>query len=495
MVFLFNIPAVLAARWLHISQIAAYRILVVAILALSLALSQNSLRLLCGGSGAPSRALVNFLLVFALFAVPGEAFGQREHVMFALVLPYLLSACTLAAGIPSARNVAIIGVFAGWGIALKPYFVVVWAAIELWLLVKRPPGRFFRIESLAVGATIVAYVVGVWLVTPEYFRLLQLLGTAYSRYMSVSPLATLVIGEGSAIPLSALLAFVAFKRAGVGEPLSEGLAIGTGSMVVAAALQRKGWWYHFYPSVAASLLLLGTLLMRLRSARPAPITRVFAAVSGAAVLFVLGSSLARIAKVIIDPYDESITRYPAYRELETLVSQRAAGQPVMFWSFNIYSGFPLVPSAGAQWGSRFPHMWLVPALYWNQMLENRPVRFRPWAERPEAERFLDSAMVTDLQSHPPTLLIELAPSRDTSATALARLDLRSYFAMDPRIAGMLRSYRLLRRVGIHDVYQRITSAERLRAPAPSPDISSDAPEGQQKGKDHENITGPPLEQQ
>jgi hypothetical protein len=494
MVFVIDMPAVLVARWLHVSDVAAYRTFVVAILIISLALSQSSLRLLCG-AGGPSRALVNFLLVLALFAVPGEAFGQREHVMLALAVPYVLSASTWAAGLRPSRNAVLIGVLAGVGFALKPYFVVLWGAVELWLLVKRPPGRFFKTESLAVGATIVAYVIAVWLVTPEYFRLLRLLGTAYSRYMSVSPLTTLAIGEGSAVSLAALLVFVAFKRVGLGEPLSEGLAIGTASLLVAAALQRKGWWYHFYPSVATSLVLLGILLVRVSAARPTLVTRVFTYVSLAAVLFVVGSSLSRIVKVLADPYAESVTRFPSYRELEELVAQRAAGQPVMIWSFNIHSGFPLVPSAGAKWGSRFPSMWLVPALYWDDMLEKRAARFRPLQQRPAAERFLDSAMVEDLQAHPPALLIVLAPSRDTSATGFARLDLRSYFAMDPRIAGMLRCYRPVRRVGVHDVYERISSAGRLRAPSPSLDISGDSPERQQHCNDHENIAGPPLEQQ
>jgi hypothetical protein len=454
MVFVIDMPAVLLARWLHLSDISVYRIFVFGILILSLGLSQASLRAVCGGSNAPSRALVNLLLVFAFFAVPGEAFGQREHVMLALVIPYLLAACAWAAKQGPTRNPVIIGVLAGVGFALKPYFVALWAVVELWLLVKRPPGRFFRTESLAVGGTIAAYVIGVWLVTPEYFRLLQLLGTAYSRYMSVSPLTTVVIGEGSAVCLAALLAFAAFKMAGLSEPLSEGLAVGTAALLVAAALQRKGWWYHFYPGVATSLVLLGILLARAWAARPALVTRVFTYVSAATVLFVVGSSLTRVVKVIVDPYAESITRFPAYRELEALVAERAAGQTVMIWSFNIHSGFPLVPAVGAKWGSRFPSMWLVPALYWDDMLEKRTARFRPVQERPEAERFLDSAMVRDLETHTPRLLIVLAPSQDTSATGFARLDLRSYFAMDQRIAGMLRCYQLVRRVGVHDVYQR-----------------------------------------
>jgi hypothetical protein len=494
MVFVVDLPAVLVARWLHLPDIAVYRIFVLAILVTCLGLSQSSLRILCDGGGAPSRGWINPLLVFSLFAVPGEAFGQREHLMLALSLPYLLSACAWALTQRPSKHPLLIGLLAGLGFALKPYFVVLWAGVELWLVLKRPPGRFLKPESVAIGATIVVYVIAVWGITPEYFELVRLLGSAYSRYMSVSPLNTVVIGEGSAICLTALLAFLAFRKARPTGPMAEGLAVGTAALLVAAALQRKGWWYHFYPSVATSLVMLG-ILLRGWPARRSVVTQVFIYVSAVTMLFVVGSSLSYLLRVMINPYAESVTRFPAYRELEKLVAQRAAGRSVMVWSFNIHSGFPLVPAVGARWASRFPSMWLVPALYWDLMLEREPVRFRPLEDRPVAERFVDTAMVEDLRRRPPTLLIVLAPSEDTSATAFARLDLRSYFAMDPRIAAMLKCYRLVRRVGVHDVYQRIPSTDRLRAPAPGPDISGEAPDGQQHCDDHENITGPPLEQQ
>jgi hypothetical protein len=468
LVFAMDVPAVLVSRWLHIPDILAYRGFVVGIAAISLALSQGSLRTLCAGSPAPTRGLLNFLLVLALFAVPGEAFGQREHLMFALVLPYLLSSCVVAAGHKSTGNALLVGFLAGLGLALKPYFVVFWAAVELWLMVKRPPAPFLRRESLSLGATLLGYVTAVWLVTPEYLQLLRLLGSAYARYMSVSPFATVGIEKRSAVVLISLLAFVAFRTVHAGDPLTSGLAVGSASLLVAAALQRKGWWYQFYPSVGMALVLLGVMLARSLATSLAPVARLFRYVSLATVIFVVGTSFSRMAKVIADPRSEEITGYPGYEELEALIARRAKGRPVMIWSFNIQSGFPLVPAAGGVWGSRFPSMWLVPALYWDQMMEHRAPRFRERSNQTDAERFIRSAMAEDLRTRPPALLIVLIPSRDTSATGFDRLDLRSYFAMDPEIAQVLKCFAFVRRIGVHEVFEPSSESD-CRAPDSDPE--------------------------
>jgi hypothetical protein len=129
----------------------------------------------------------------------------------------------------------------------------------------------------------------------------------------------------------------------------------------------------------------------------------------------------------------------------------------MIWSFNIRSAFPLVTLSGAKWGSRFPSMWLVPAFYWDEMSRRGSVTFRRPPERSDAERFLDSAMVSDMRSHPPELLLILKPSRNDSASAFQRLDFRSYFSMDARLAQMLTCYRYLDLIGVHEVYQRSTA--------------------------------------
>ncbi len=64
--------------------------------------------------------------------LPGQDFGEREHLLLALVVPYLLLAAARASGreIPAAAAV-LIGLLAGAAFALKPHFVLLWLAIEV----------------------------------------------------------------------------------------------------------------------------------------------------------------------------------------------------------------------------------------------------------------------------------------------------------------------------------------------------------------------------
>lgn len=456
LIFWLNLSPVLIANALHLPDVLVYRLSVVALLLGTLALSQDSLKRITEDQKQPSRAWLNVLLVFDLFALPGEAFGEREHLMFALILPYLLAIGAQAGSLQPIRRAWLIGLLAGIGLSLKPYFLLLLVALEAWLWVRAPKTRRLRPEFLAAAVTIAAYGLLVYFLTPEYFEIVRPLGALYRRYLSMPILDTLIVGIGSGVPLIALLAYSALRQSGGKTAFSELLAVGATASLVVAIIQQKGWWYHFYPSDAISVVLLGVLLARASRVTTSLSRQVYALGAAGALIFVTLSALGRCLTVALHPMDQKFIRYPEFFQLQRLVRERAAGRTVMVWSFNNRSAFPLVPSAGAKWGSSFPHLWLVPASYWESMEKQGPIRFRPLAERTWAERFLDSVMVSDMQRRPPELLLILRPSQDTTAIAFRRLDFRAYFAEDPRIARMLNCYRYIDRIGVHDVYQRST---------------------------------------
>jgi hypothetical protein len=454
LIFWLNLPPVLVARALHLPDIVVYRLFVLLILMGVLALSQESLRRISDDARGPARAWINALLVFALFALPGEAFGQREHLMVALVLPYIFGIVAQASCPRPIRRGWIVGLLAGIGFSLKPHFLILWVALEIWLRRKVPTTRLLRTDLLATALTVAAYGLAVCFLTPEYLTVVRLLGAAYGQYMSMSVVRTLLLGDGAAIPLFTLLAYAALYRRAGNSVLAQGLVLALASLLVAGTLQQKGWWYHFYPSSAIAIVLLGVLVIRTRAETTALTSRVYVLSATAALVFLLVSSLGRAVSVALHPSAEDVTQYPSFHELLDLVRQRASGRTIMIWSFNIRSAFPLVTLSGAKWGSRFPSMWLVPASYWDAMSRRGAPTFRRPAERTAAERLLDSAMVTDMQSHPPELLLILSPSQDSAGNGFRRLDFRSYFAMEPRIAQMLTCYRYVERIGVHEVYQR-----------------------------------------
>ena len=147
---LYALP-VAASRALGVSEIAALRIFVIGLAAGSLGLCQLAAsRLLRAAS--PPRCVRAWLVTVAIVLLPlvGYDFGQREHLITLLLLPYLVGAAARAHAADPPRSVAIwIGAAAGLAIGMKPQFAlvvlaaegVVWHARRRWRAVARPRAR------------------------------------------------------------------------------------------------------------------------------------------------------------------------------------------------------------------------------------------------------------------------------------------------------------------------------------------------------------------
>ena len=120
-------------------------------------------------------ASVGWVVAFVLVATlaPGFSFGQREHACILFGMPYLAAAVLrLQGGQIHGKSIAIcIGLLAGIGFALKPYFLAIPALVELLLLVRLGwRSLFVRVESLVLGLTVLVYIVAVALIIPDYLK-------------------------------------------------------------------------------------------------------------------------------------------------------------------------------------------------------------------------------------------------------------------------------------------------------------------------------------
>src|SRR5690242_1343332 len=152
-----NIPIVALAHLVGASSIVVFRIVVLALIAGSLALSVRIIGPLHGADGA-DWVIMLLAACFALVAFPGYDFGQREHLLLILALPYVLLTVARARGrVPTAALAIGVGIAAGVGLAIKPFFLTLWIGLiaYAWATEKRLPWR--RPEVLASGAVIVLY--------------------------------------------------------------------------------------------------------------------------------------------------------------------------------------------------------------------------------------------------------------------------------------------------------------------------------------------------
>ncbi|HEX9200808.1 MAG TPA: hypothetical protein VF865_14690, partial [Acidobacteriaceae bacterium] len=131
-----------AARILHLPQSLVFKLFV---LATGAATAFTSLHLLRRFPSPPAKTrlwALAFAFVCVFGAIPARDFGQRDHLLAVLFLPYVLATALDAETSPAPSRLRLwmliaIVIVAGVGISLKPHHLLVPAAIEAALLLKR----------------------------------------------------------------------------------------------------------------------------------------------------------------------------------------------------------------------------------------------------------------------------------------------------------------------------------------------------------------------
>jgi hypothetical protein len=441
---------------------------------------------------------------FALLLLPRLDWGEREHLSLALTLPYILLGIARARGRTVPRGgAALAGIAAGVGIALKPYFVLVWVGRE-WAarrstrlraaarqaspggdarenVIARPEGPKqsgrWRVdpETIAVPLFCVAYLISVVIIHPEYFSLLRELGAAYQKFLRNSVLITLFLGDGSAIVLGALIVAVALRLM---PKHAAGWRVLIGSLLgyfLAAIIQAKGWRYHFYPALGLVMLLFAAMAWDAWQHRQDNrLMRLFTAIPAAALATAVIVSAALAVWQIAQPLNPRYDPDPSVGQLIPLLRERAGGQPVFVISPNMASGFPLTNYAGTTWPSRLSNMWPAAVAYDSATREPGPVQFNELDAMGPIERFGLATTVHDFSTSRPAMVLSLI-AVDRPGWGMQRLDLLRWLQRDPDFSAAWVAYDSLGRVGNYTIWARRGTASdisRLLPVARAPQGSS-----------------------
>ena len=465
-----NLPVVVLARATGLSEFLLYRLCSALFVGLLLLYSGRlALRYVLPAEAARARYLV-LLLCFALFALPRFDFGQREHFVLALLVPYLL----LVAGECGGRRAppgeaVIVGVMAGAAVGLKPHFALVWAVLEVFRRAHCAPTERWRPtpEIAGVLGFLVVYGAAVLWLTPDYLTVAFLLGPAYVQYMREPFIALLARGPGVPLLVFVLLALLALRRSMRTPLLGALLAWTMIACFLAAAAQGKNFRYHFYPALAFAFVLLGLVAADAPAAARRLSERIYGRASQALlatiVVVVLGWALLEVAGG-----DAAERRQRAeLAELARAVRAGAGGRAVGVLSYTMESSFPLVNYAGVELASRFPCMWPLAVSYWDPIETGGPLRYHAVGEMTPVERYFLNAVREDLTAAQPRLLLVLRPARDAAINGQRRLHYVQYLGRDPELAALLAQYRLAGRQGEYLLYERREAGAAGIDPPPS----------------------------
>jgi hypothetical protein len=399
-----------------------------------------------------AEALLPPVILFVLAVLPNDMFGQREHIMLIAGMPYLLLAGVRAEEGSAGFALRLgIGLAAGIGFGMKPFFLFIPLFVELYLLTLRGWRRTFTdIVPWMIGGLVLVHVFIVVFVTPAYAQVvLPLVAELYSEVgestwsVLTGPLVlpTLIAW----ICISALAFFLTRSR------FARCIILFAAAAMLSAILQAKGWKYHMLPSLAAIMLLASAAMAQMVD-RYLPIER------RQHRLPVAGITASFLALLY---YQAALFNPPFYKQIEFndsitdtlihVVEQYAPNKRILVLSPGIYPYYPLVNYTGVRMAMRFQTMWLLQGIY--SECDEQGEIYNPPDRMGEQEKMVFNSVSDDFARLRPDLVIvdNIPGIPECGPESFSYLD---YFKRNAKFGQAFASYELLLTINQFSVYRR-----------------------------------------
>jgi hypothetical protein len=312
------------------------------------------------------RVTVFSVVGIVLLVLPAGEVGQREHLLVALTLPYLVLFAGELNGLrPSWRQALAAGILAAIGCAMKPRYVGVAIALEILALTRglRP----WRALPLAGGLAIGVYAAAVAVFSPAYITwavpmALALYGATDVSHWNLFVESAALLGGQLVVAGLLVLRWGRLKD----RWLIATLLIFALISSVICFMDGKDWFYHRIPATVATVLSLliwagGALTGRERGPRGA------VAVAGLVCLILFFGSLRRFEPQVAQAVEPELT---TTGRIEQIIRRENARGYLAFSEW-IALGFPVVNNTGVEWASRFDSMWALKGELWRAGFDPR----------------------------------------------------------------------------------------------------------------------------
>lgn len=456
------LPVPLLERWTGMTTPTAVILYTFTLCTLGLWLAHRMLHTLARQPGqAVESTLLLVVAAAVLILLPEAAFGQREHLAFALGLPYMalaMSRLSLPQAVVPRSEALLVGLVAGVAFALKPYLLAVPAALELLgLFRERNLARVLRPETVGLAITVIAYLGAIAVFTPDYLTVaLPLARATYWAYEATDLSKVLATVKDAAWPAVLAVAILLSTR----SFRSRHAVMVTVILACSASylVQMKGFKYHAFPVLAGSMTLLGMSvaagIQGLREASWLPGAR--ARLMAGALVALLGASQVPDAYDSVrgwySDYHPGLGRTGSLRQL--LIDRidartRPRGDYFYALSTHPFPAFPTGSYTHAEWGGRMVAQWILPAYAKRDRIADPELR----ADIVAAAEYQRRLVIEDLERHRPSVVIV--------NLSFSRLGLRhirfndlDFYAEDPRFAALWSDYREIERVGPFRMFVR-----------------------------------------
>jgi hypothetical protein len=396
---------VLTARLLPGSVAFWFTAWVVAGIFASFLACRRLVRLVPSADHALTAALLPPVLLFLFSVLPNEHFGQREHIMFVACAPYLIASMARAEGVMLTRGASIaIGLVAGVALAMKPHYLAIPAAVELYLLFRR--GWRATIADFipwSIGLAAVAHLVSMYTVFADFG--LVIMPLAVEAYAPIGDagwrdvLTSNVLGP----TLIALLIFGIIATVFTKTLSARVLVVFGVGAALSAIAQAKGWPYHVLPALSAAILL-AALTVSQTVDRYLPISRSGHHLPVAVISATLMVLLYFQAALYTPPfYKQRQFEASIGGRLQHVLEQNAPNRTFLVLSPGIYPIWPMVNYLAGRMTMRFLSMWVLQGVY--ATCDDFPALYNPPDTMGDTEKYVFDAVSDDFAREQPDLLL------------------------------------------------------------------------------------------
>lgn len=387
------------------------------------------------------KALVLSYAALIIGAFPWIHVGQREQIVLIATLPYTALIAARCSGKPVSPGLAVfIGVGAGLGFALKHYFLIVPALLELWLLARRRRSWSpFRPEIAAMLAVGLAYAGAILLWARDFITIT--LPTICLAYGSTGAPSLSQLFQPVLILSLVILALTGLNLRRMTDPQGQwiqALLIAAVGFAASYFIQAKGWPYHAIPLLGCASIALAALLASF--AETPRLLRIAAPVL--------------LALPLLLTWQEVRTPLLPGPDLEAAVADVAPGETVGFLATEPAFGWSVTLQHGIHYPSRYMGYWMLRAVVANEHRQHPDPALAAFGRQAVRDT------VQDFRCAPPSRIIVNRPL--PAQAAKGEFDILGFFLRDPEFAELMTHYRETSRTSA-DVYDRISP---LSAPQP-----------------------------
>ena len=406
---------------------------------------------------------------FAFLIFPTTEFGQRENVMMIFTLPYFLLVAIRCEHFAQddgelARDdkvhrwqALLIGVVAGLGFAIKPYFLVAFILTECYFMWHEK--RFFswiRSESLSVGVICILYLFAIYLFTPDYFtQVLPMLNALYLHSQLYSwPM--LFVNIITLLPFSAFILFILYRKESMLVDLLNIIVLAMFSFFIAYLLQEKIWFYHTIPmcgfAFLVTALILPSILRDYLSTTPIVLHRFGRFLATLLLLaMVVGLAILMMYARLYQYVPEHNSPQSVFNRLISFTKQHAGGGRYYYMSSNLPAGGVINVYANVKSASRFPHMWPLPGIV---QLELTGTTTQQHEVIKKYSHYMRTALVEDFERYKPTVVIIDIERHKMFFSPDVNFNYLTFFKKNAQFAKLWENYQYAGQIGHYSLYTR-----------------------------------------